>query len=94
MTRGQILHLLQLAERPNLTVQALRRDVPNNPILGGSLSTLDLGDAAPRIAFSPVTYGPSTYHDQEKEAGPMFRALDRERELPPPSSRRSPPTSS
>ncbi len=57
--RGQVLHLLQLSERENLSVRTLRRDVSNNPIPGGDLITLDFGDTAPRIAFSSAVYGPS-----------------------------------
>ncbi|WP_165968083.1 helix-turn-helix domain-containing protein [Saccharopolyspora elongata] len=45
--RSQLLHLLQLGERHNATVQIMCRDVPDNPLLGGGLITLDFGDAAP-----------------------------------------------
>ncbi|MEU5848268.1 DUF5753 domain-containing protein [Saccharopolyspora shandongensis] len=78
--RSQVLHLLQLAERPKATVQVVRSTVPNNPLLGGGLITLDFAGAAPRIAFA-ASHGPATYHDQEEDTGPMFRALDRVREL-------------
>ncbi|MGP4021469.1 helix-turn-helix domain-containing protein [Saccharopolyspora sp. 5N708] len=74
--RGQVLHLLQLSERPNVTVRVLSRSVPDNPLLGGGLIILDFGTAAPRIVFVPVLYGPSTYHDQEVDTGPMFRAFE------------------
>ncbi|MER7015559.1 helix-turn-helix transcriptional regulator [Saccharopolyspora sp. NPDC000359] len=79
--RGQLLHLLQLGERPNVTVQVLPRSVLNNPLIGCGLITLDFGAAAPQIAFVPVSYGPSTYHDQEADTVPMFRAYRRAREL-------------
>ncbi|MGI8307510.1 helix-turn-helix domain-containing protein [Saccharopolyspora hattusasensis] len=75
--RGQILHLLQLGERPNVAVQVLPKTVQDNPLAGGGLITLDFDDSAPRIAFVPVLYGPSTYHDQEADTEPMFRAYDR-----------------
>ncbi|MFI0464364.1 helix-turn-helix domain-containing protein [Saccharopolyspora sp. 5N102] len=81
VARGQVLHLLQLGERPNIAVQVLPRTVPNNPLLHGGLITLDFAPSAPRIAFAPVPYGPSTYHDQEADTGPMFRAYERVREL-------------
>lgn len=81
VVRGQVLHLLQLGERPNVAVQVLPRAVPNNPLLHGGLIALDFAHAAPRIAFVPVLYGPSTYHDQEADTGPMFRAYERVREL-------------
>ncbi|MDA3624510.1 helix-turn-helix transcriptional regulator [Saccharopolyspora sp. WRP15-2] len=78
--RGQLLHLLQLGERPNAVIQVVRRDVPNNPLLGGGLITLDFADAAPRIAFA-ASHGPATYHDQEADTGPMFHAFERAQEL-------------
>lgn len=74
--RGQILHLLQLSERRNVAVRVLARSVPDNPLLGGGLITLDFGSSAPRIAFVPALFGPSTYHDQEADTGPMFRAFE------------------
>ncbi|MEV6229070.1 helix-turn-helix transcriptional regulator [Saccharopolyspora shandongensis] len=79
--RGQVLHLLQLGERPNVAVQVLPRTVLNNPLLGGGLITLDFGSSAPRIAFVPAPYGPSTYHDQEADTVPMFHAYRRVQEL-------------
>jgi uncharacterized protein DUF5753 len=78
--RSQLLHLLQIAERPNTAVQIIRRDTPNNPLLGGGLITLDFADAAPRIAFA-ASHGPATYHDQEADTGPMFCAFQRAQEL-------------
>ncbi|MDR7301672.1 helix-turn-helix domain-containing protein [Haloactinomyces albus] len=78
--RGQILHLLQLSERPNISVQVMDNNVPNNPILGGGLITLDFGDSAPRIAFA-ASHGPATYHDQDEDTRPMFRAFEQVREL-------------
>ncbi|MGW1676659.1 DUF5753 domain-containing protein [Saccharopolyspora sp. NPDC002376] len=78
--RSQLLHLLQLGERPNTIVQVIRRDTPNSPLLGGGLITLDFADAAPRIAFA-ASHGPATYHDQEADTGPMFRAFERTQEL-------------
>lgn len=82
--RGQILHLLQLNERSDVAVQVIRSDVPDNPLLGGGLITLDFGASAPRIAFT-TSHGTSTYHDQEADVFPMFRAFDRVRDsaLPP-----------
>ncbi|QIZ34048.1 helix-turn-helix transcriptional regulator [Saccharopolyspora sp. ASAGF58] len=74
--RGQLLHLLQLSERPNVAVRVLPSSVPDNPLLGGGLITLDFGTSAPRIVFVPVLYGPSTYHDQEVDTVPMFRAFE------------------
>lgn len=87
--RGQILHLLQLSERPHVTVQVLPHGVPNNPLLSCGLITLDFAGAAPRIAFVPVLFGPSTYHDQEVDTAPMFRAYERVQglALDPESSR-------
>ncbi|MGW1677481.1 helix-turn-helix domain-containing protein [Saccharopolyspora sp. NPDC002376] len=79
--RGQLLHLLQLGERPNVTVQVLSSGVRNNPLLGGGLVTLDFGSAVPRIAFVSVLYGPGIYHDQEEDTAPMFRAFERVQEL-------------
>ncbi|MER6990497.1 helix-turn-helix transcriptional regulator [Saccharopolyspora hirsuta] len=79
--RGQVLHLLQLGERSNVTVQVLPSSVRNNPLLGGGLITLDFGDAAPRIAFVSVLYGSGIYHDQAEDTGPMFRAFERVRDL-------------
>ncbi|KAA5832664.1 transcriptional regulator [Saccharopolyspora hirsuta] len=78
--RGQILHLLQLSERPSVVVQVMASSAPDNPLLGGGLITLDFGEAAPKIAFS-ASHGPATYHDQEEDTGPMFRAFDRVRKL-------------
>ncbi|MGI8309622.1 helix-turn-helix domain-containing protein [Saccharopolyspora hattusasensis] len=87
--RGQILHLLQLSERPNVVVRVLPSSTPRNPLLGGGLITLDFGTAAPRIVFVPVLYGPSTYHDQESDTAPMFRAFEAAEKLvlPAESSR-------
>ncbi|WP_223840047.1 helix-turn-helix domain-containing protein [Saccharopolyspora pogona] len=79
--RGQILHLLQLGERPNVMVQVLPNNVRNNPLLGGGLITLDFGGAAPQIAFVSVIYGSGIYHDQEEDTGPMFRAFERVQDL-------------
>ncbi|MGW5648424.1 Scr1 family TA system antitoxin-like transcriptional regulator [Saccharopolyspora sp. NPDC003752] len=73
--RGQILHLLQLSERPDVAVRVLPSSAPDNPLLGGGLITLDFGTSAPRIAFVPALYGPSTYHDREADTAPMFRAF-------------------
>lgn len=78
--RGQLLHLLQLGERPNVSIQVLANDGSASPVLGGGLITLDFGRSAPRIAFA-VSHGPCTYHDQEADTAPMFRALDKAREL-------------
>lgn len=79
--RGQVLHLLQLTEKhPNLTIQVIRADVPNNPLMGGGIMVLDFNDA-PRIGFASVVYGPSTYHDDERETTPIARAFDRVQRL-------------
>lgn len=74
--RGQILHLLRLGERPNVSVQVLTTTEPRNPLLGAGLITLDFGGSAPRIAFVSGTFGPAIYHDQEEDTGPMFRAFE------------------
>lgn len=87
MLRGQIRHLLELADRPNVAVRVLPSSVPNNPILGGGLITLDFGDAAPRIAYV-ASHGAATYHDQEDDTEVMFRAFTATQELalPPKES--------
>lgn len=72
--RGQLLHLLTLSERLNVTVQVVPSSVPNNPLLGGGLITLDFGDTAPEVALN-TGIGPATYFDQEVDTGPMFRAV-------------------
>ncbi|MER5394263.1 helix-turn-helix transcriptional regulator [Saccharopolyspora sp. NPDC002686] len=78
--RGQILHLLQLNERPDISVQVVPSECPDNPLLGGGLITLDFDGVAPRIAFS-ASHGPATYHDREEDTEPMFQAFDRVRQL-------------
>ncbi|MCA1193182.1 DUF5753 domain-containing protein [Saccharopolyspora sp. 6V] len=78
--RGQLEHLLGLGARDDVTVQVVPRSVPNNPVLGEGLITLDFGAAAPRIAFKG-SHAPATYYDHEEDTTPMFRAMDRLREL-------------
>ncbi|GAA3363668.1 hypothetical protein GCM10020366_56490 [Saccharopolyspora gregorii] len=80
MLRGQLEHLLGLGARDDVTVQVVPRSVPNNPVLGEGLITLDFGAAAPRIAFKG-SHAPATYYDHEEDTTPMFRAMDRLREL-------------
>ncbi|MEU6128684.1 Scr1 family TA system antitoxin-like transcriptional regulator [Saccharopolyspora sp. NPDC047091] len=80
MLCGQLDHLLRLGERSDVTVQVVPRGVPNNPVLGEGLITLDFGASAPRIAFKG-SHAPATYYDHEEDPTPMFRAMERLREL-------------
>lgn len=77
---GQLEHLLRLADRDDVTVQIIPRSVPDNPVLGEGLITLDFGASAPRIAFKG-SHAPATYYDHEQDTTPMFRAMERLREL-------------
>ncbi|MCA1194711.1 helix-turn-helix transcriptional regulator [Saccharopolyspora sp. 6V] len=78
--RGQLLHLLQLGERPSVSIRVLSRATTSKFLLGGGLVTLDFAGNAPRIACAG-SHGPCTYHDQEVETASMFRAWETVREL-------------
>jgi hypothetical protein len=79
--QGQVIHLLQLSEQnPELSVQIIPTGTQDNPALGGGLAVLDF-DAAPRICFISVLYGPYTYHDHPEDTAPIVRVFEKVREL-------------
>jgi transcriptional regulator with XRE-family HTH domain len=82
VSRGQVLHMLQLLEKQsNLRIQVLPDDVVDNPALGGGLVVLDFAGAAPRIGLATALYGASTYYDDNDDTATMFRAFRRIQDL-------------
>ncbi|MCP2164740.1 helix-turn-helix domain-containing protein [Goodfellowiella coeruleoviolacea] len=88
--REQLEHLLVLDERhPNLTIQVLRLGALDNPAPSGGIVVLDFDGTAPRVGFTPVVYGPSTYFTDEKDTTALLRAFTRltEKAMSPAESR-------
>ncbi|MBW4715552.1 helix-turn-helix domain-containing protein [Saccharothrix obliqua] len=79
--RGQVLHLLQLAERhPNLAIRIIANGTADNPALGGGLVVLDFPHATP-VTFASVLHGPATFYDQPEDIEAMRRLFRRLEEL-------------
>lgn len=78
--RGQVLHLLTLAERHAVQVRIVPDGAVDNPLLGGGIIVLEF-DGSPRIGAASVAFGPVTYHDEQPETDALLRAFDRTREL-------------
>ncbi|WP_433266690.1 helix-turn-helix domain-containing protein [Actinosynnema sp. CS-041913] len=79
--RGQVLHLLQLAERHrSLSIRIVPNAAVDNPALGGGLVVLDFPQATP-VTFAPVLYGPATFYDHAEDIEPMQRLFKRLEEL-------------
>ncbi|GAA1346216.1 helix-turn-helix domain-containing protein [Saccharothrix algeriensis] len=79
--RGQVLHLLQLAERhPTLSIRIVPTTAVDNPALGGGLVVLNFPHATP-VTFAAVLHGPYTFYDQPRDIEPMQRLFRRVEEL-------------
>jgi hypothetical protein len=52
-----------------------------NPAPNGGITVLDFGGSAPRVAFTPIVYGPSTYFDDENDTAALLRAFTRIQDL-------------
>jgi hypothetical protein len=73
-TRDQLARLLELAERPNVTIQVLRYAVGAHPAMAGSFTVLKF-DEVPDIAFVEHQAG-NLYLDDGDEA-PYVRTYER-----------------
>lgn len=79
---GQWEHLLYLHRQyPNITMQTVKAGGVKNPAPNGGITVLDFGGTAPRVAFTPTVYGPSTYFDGESDTTALLRAFRRIQEL-------------
>lgn len=82
LRREQLAHLIRLAElHPHITMQVLRSNDLRNPVPSGGLIVLDFDSTAPRVAFTPTIYGPSTYFDDPVDTGNLLRAFRKVQEL-------------
>lgn len=78
----QLQHLLQLSgEFPNVGMRVISPGNLENPVSNGGVTVLDFDGSAPRVAFTPTIYGPSTYFDNENDTTALFRAFRRVQEL-------------
>ncbi|MEV0676874.1 helix-turn-helix transcriptional regulator [Actinosynnema sp. NPDC050436] len=79
--RGQVLHLLQLAERhPALSIRVVPNTAVDNPALGGGLVLLDFPHSMP-VSFAAVLHGPYAFYDQPADIEPMQRLFKRVEDL-------------
>jgi transcriptional regulator with XRE-family HTH domain len=82
VVREQLEYLLHLhREYPNITLQAMPEVGVRNPVPNGGITVLDFDGSAPRVAFTPSIYGPSTYFDDEHDTATLLRAFRRTQEL-------------
>lgn len=80
--REQLDHLLRVAEQhARTTIQVLRSADLRNPMINAGLTVLDFDGAAPRVGFTPTSYGPSLYFDGEADTAILMRAFRRVQEL-------------
>lgn len=78
VTKEQLRHLLEIVDnRPNATIQILPRTAADNPARGGGLTVLEFGINVPRIGFTSVVLGPSTYYDDGQDTTAMLRTFHR-----------------
>jgi hypothetical protein len=82
MMREQCDHLLYLCRMyPRIRLQAVRSGWVRNPSPNGGIKVLDFGGVAPRVAFTPGAYGPSTYFDEDSDVAVLLRAFHRLQDL-------------
>jgi transcriptional regulator with XRE-family HTH domain len=75
--RAQLTHLLNL---PGVKVQVLMNGA-GNPARGGGLTVLGFGGRGSPVGLSSITYGPSTYFDDEHDIVLLRNAFERVSEL-------------
>lgn len=77
---GQLRHLLELSELPNIRIRVLKRDTPPDPAFAGPSSVMELGDWADDAGYQEgirggdVVWGPdvaamATMHDRVRASG-------------------------